>query len=181
MDRKMAYETQGDLGTAHETELSEALERLKREHDDLLRALNGLYAKARLAERETDPKRALPLLLQLRLGVTAFLEELERHSEWEEHELYPFLNDYFHRKHAPSIVPSLWMLEKDHELATDNLNSYLKAVRVIESNPDAMLPSQAAGYLIHACRILQEHLRQEEQLVFPMTEQVLTDMDYLFS
>lgn len=181
MNMKMSYETQVDLGTAHETELSEALDRLKREHDDLLRGMNELYAQARLAEREAVPKRALPLLLQLRLKVQALSEELERHSVWEEHELYPFLNDYFHRKHSPSIVPSLWMLEKDHELATDNLNSFLKAVHVIENNPEAMLPSQAAAYLIHACRILQEHLRREEQIVFPMTEQILTDMDYLFS
>ncbi|WP_179136156.1 hemerythrin domain-containing protein [Paenibacillus sp. 32352] len=181
MNMKMSNETQADLGTAHETELSEALDRLKREHDDLLHGLNELYAQARQVEREADHERTLPLLLQLRLRVQAFSEELERHSEWEEHELYPFLNDYFHRKHVPSIVPSLWMLEKDHELASDNLNAFLKAVHVIENNPEAMLPSQATAYLIHACRMLQEHLRQEEQIVFPMTEQILTDMDYLFS
>ncbi|WP_282942733.1 hemerythrin domain-containing protein [Paenibacillus sp. RC67] len=181
MNMKMSYETHVDLGTAHETELSEALDRLKLEHDDLLRGLNELYGQARLVEREDDLTQALLFLLQLRVKVVAFSVELERHSEWEEHELYPFLNDYFHRKHSPSIVPSLWMLEKDHELVTDNLNSFLKAVHVIENNSGAMMPSQAAAYLIHACRILQEHLRKEEQIVFPMTEQILKDMDYFFS
>ncbi|NOU91766.1 hemerythrin [Paenibacillus sp. LMG 31456] len=170
-----------ESGTAHSTELSAALDRLTQEHGELMQVLLDMESQARQLEQETDMSKALPSLLHLRLWVKAFMQELERHSEWEKKELFPFLNNYFHQELSPSMIPSFWALEKDHELAEEYIQYFLRAVHEVKQESELGQLHQALAYLIHACRILKEHLAKEEQLVFPMTEQVLTDLDYLFS
>ncbi|WP_036745294.1 hemerythrin domain-containing protein [Paenibacillus sp. UNC451MF] len=177
----MPYKPQAVEGTAHYTELSELVERLKQEHAELMQVLLDMKEQSIQAEQEHDKGKARGMLVHLRLWAMAFQEELNRHSEWEEQELYPFLNVYFHKHNRPTIVPSLWMLEKDHELAMDHLNSFFRAVHALKPDSDAMQIKRAGAYLTHACRILIDHLEKEEQFVFPLTERVLTDIDYLFS
>src|SRR4051794_25676713 len=106
-----------ESGTAHLTVLSEALDRLKQEHEELMQVLLEMEAQALELKQEEDITKAMSSLMHLKLWTAAFMEELERHSNWEEKELFPFLHDYFHKEMAPSIIPSFWMLEKDHELA----------------------------------------------------------------
>jgi len=172
---------QADPGTAHITELSVRMERLKQEHEELKQVLAEMEIQSVQAEQETDKHRALGQLLHLRLWTLAFKEELDRHSEWEEKELFPFLNTYFHRSSLPAVTPSFWSLEKEHELAMSYMQSFLRSVHALRSDADAMRMKQAAAYLSHACRMLKAHLEKEEQVVIPMTEKVLTDMDSLFS
>ncbi|MFD0681266.1 MULTISPECIES: hemerythrin [unclassified Paenibacillus] len=170
-----------ESGTAHSTELSAALDRLTQEHGELMQILLDMEDQAKLAEQETDKRKTIQSLLHLRLWVKAFMQELERHSDWEKEELFPFLNSYFHQQSSPSMIPSFWALEKDYELAEEYIQYFLRAVHEIGEDSELVQLHQALAYLIHACRILKEHLAKEEQLVFPMTEQVLTDLDYLFS
>jgi hemerythrin-like domain-containing protein len=160
------YET----GTAHVTELSESLERLRREHNELKQVLQEMETQARQVEQEPEKALSMKILLDLRLWTLAFREELERHSNWEEKELFPFLNQYFKSKKSPVMNPSFWALEKDHELADEYMQSFLRAVHALKANPEAMRLNQAAAYLVHACRILKEHLDKEELLIVPMTE-----------
>ncbi|WP_248925929.1 hemerythrin domain-containing protein [Paenibacillus hamazuiensis] len=178
---RITYQSLPESGAAHLTELSLSLDRLKQEHDELMQVLVELENKAKQVEQEDDTDTAIRLLLHLRLWTHAFKEELERHSNWEEKELFPFLNRYFRRQSAPSIIASFWTMEKDHELAADYLQSFLRAVHMARRDTEIERLHQTALYLIHACRILKEHLEKEERLIFPMTEEVLTDMDYLFS
>ncbi|MFE5323970.1 hemerythrin domain-containing protein [Paenibacillus sp. NPDC056579] len=167
--------------SAHVTELSALVDRLKEEHAELMQVLDEMEQQSVQAEQETDKSRAIGSLLHLRLWATAFQEELQKHSDWEERELYPFLNVYFHKHNKPSIVPSLWMLEKEHELAMDNMNSFFRAVHALRPDSDAMLIKRAAAYLTHSCRIMKEHLEKEQQFIFPLTDRALTDIDFLFS
>ncbi|MCS7460256.1 hemerythrin domain-containing protein [Paenibacillus doosanensis] len=175
------FQPREEYTSAHVTELSELVDRLKREHGELLQVLRDMAEQSVLAERERDPVKARGTLLHLRLWAMAFQEELERHSHWEEKELYPFLNLYFHKYKRPSVVPSLWMLEKEHERAMDHMNSFFRAVHALKSDSDALPVKRAAAYLTQACRILTDHLEKEEQIIFPLTDQVLTDVDFLFS
>ncbi|OXM84013.1 hemerythrin domain-containing protein [Paenibacillus rigui] len=177
----MPMKPQADSGTAHITELAVVLDRLKQEHSELMQVLTEMEEQAVQAELETDKHRALGSLLHLRLWTLAFKEELDRHSEWEEKELFPFLNAYFRHSAFPTVMASFLSLEKDHELAMNYMQSFLRSVHALKSDSDAMRMKQAAALLTHACRILRSHLEKEEQLVFPMTEKVLTDIDSLFS
>ncbi|TVX99013.1 hemerythrin domain-containing protein [Paenibacillus cremeus] len=173
--------SQLESSEAHGTELSAALDRLKQEHGELMQDLLELENEAKQAGQESDFDPAIRLLTHLRFRTQAFMNEMEQHSRWEEQELFPFLNGYFHQQTAPSIAASFWRLEKEHELAGEYLQSFLKETDGLRRDSKLEQLHHAAAYLIHACRILKEHLEKEEQLVFPMTEEVLTDLDYLFS
>lgn len=177
----MPYKPQVDSGTAHITELSVLMERLKEEHIELRQVLDDMESQAVQAELEADKHRALASLLHLRLWTLAFKEELDRHSEWEERELFPFLNAYFNKSKVPTMTPSLWSLENDHELAMSYMQSFLRSVHGLKSDSDAMRMKQTAAYLTQACRMLRNHLEKEELIVYPMAEKVLTDIDSLFS
>jgi len=178
----MMYDkTQVEPESAHITELSLMVDRLKEEHGELMQVLLDMERQSIEAEREPDKGKAIQALLRLRLWAAAFQEELQKHSDWEEKELYPFLNIYFHKSSKPSIVPSIWMLEKEHELAMDNMNSFFRAVHALKPDSDDAAIRRAAAYLTHSCRILKDHLDKEQQFILPLTDQALTDLDYLFS
>lgn len=73
------------------------------------------------------------------------------------------------------------MLEIDYELAKAYLDSFTEVVETLTFSAD---PNQLAGsveHLLLACHILGGNLQKEEQLVYPMSEQILTDLDYFFS
>lgn len=173
----MYQKTRVEMTKAPMTAISEGLERLKQEHGELKQVLMEMEKQAKQVESAPERFGALQSLLNLRLWALAFREELERHSNWEELELFPFLTSYIERKMSPSILPSFWSLEKDHELADEHMQAFLRSVHLLKANPEAMGYNQAAAYLIQACHILQEHLTKEEQLVFPLTQQVLDDIN----
>ncbi|SFK77811.1 Hemerythrin HHE cation binding domain-containing protein [Paenibacillus sp. 1_12] len=167
-----------EMSKAPVTALSEGLERLKQEHGELKQVLLEMEKQAKQVESAPEHMGAMQSLLNLRLWALAFREELERHSNWEELELFPFLTSYIERKMSPSLLPSFWSLEKDHELADEHMQAFLRSVHLLKANPEAMSFKQAAAYLVQACHILQDHLAKEEQLVFPLTQQVLDDINY---
>jgi iron-sulfur cluster repair protein YtfE (RIC family) len=118
------------------------------------------------------------------------LRELKRHSVWEEEELFPILMHYSHKKIEPTIMPSLWVLEKDHELAVQYIESFVQASSALlhtlrlEPLSGADLQREMKGgcdCLTQGCFILTAHFQMEEELLFPLAEDILTDMDYLFS
>lgn len=166
-----------EMSKAPVTALSEGLERLKQEHGELKQVLLEMEKQAKQVESAPEQVGAMQSLLHLRLWALAFREELERHSNWEEQELFPFLASYIQRKMSPSILPSFWSLEKDHELADEHMQAFLRSVHWLKANRKAMSLKQAAAYLVQACHILQDHLAKEEQLVFPLAQQVLDDIN----
>jgi hemerythrin-like domain-containing protein len=172
---------QAESGEARHTEISVAMDRLKDDHMMLKQVLQDIHAEAKQIEAESDPRKTLNKLLHLRLWASAFTEELTRHSRWEEEELIPFLDVYFQSKKAPSVTSAFKMLEKDHDLANVYLKSFLRSVHQLKADSSLAQMKQAAAYLFLACRVYMEHLNKEEQLIFPLMEQILTDLDYLFS
>jgi hemerythrin-like domain-containing protein len=170
-----------ELGIAHMNALSEAMERLKQEHAELKLVLQEMEKQAVHIEASSDKQLSLQSLLHLRLWTLAFREELERHSNWEEEELFPFLNIYFNSNQVTSMAISICSIEKEHELAEQHIQSFLRAVHMLKANPEAISLDQAAAFLVHACRILQEHLVKEEEIFFPVAERILMDLDCLYS
>lgn len=129
-------------------------------------------------------------IIELREEAELLLRELKRHSTWEEEELFPVLMHYSHKKIEPTIMPSLWVLEKDHELAVQYIESFIQAssallhTRRLEPVRGADLQHELKGScdcLTQGCFILIAHFQMEEELLFPLAENILTDMDYLFS
>jgi regulator of cell morphogenesis and NO signaling len=169
------------IASSNPAGLTFATERLKEEHEDLRATLKILETNAKEVILLEDSTRGLQALQELRKQTQQFMEKLEQHSDWEEQELFPFLQQYFHRQPAPSIMPSFWVLEKDHQLGISFIESFNEAV--IEVSPIVVKKqlAEAASNLLQACLILNDHFTMEEQLIYPLTEKVLTDLDYFFS
>jgi iron-sulfur cluster repair protein YtfE (RIC family) len=162
----MPYKPPVNVEMARTADLPELLNRLKQDHEELLQVLAEMEIKAVQTEQETDRNRAMTGLLHLRLWTLGFKEELHRHSEWEERELFPLLhlNGQGHNPH--SEASALDDLEKEHELAMHFMDTFLRAVHALKSDPEALSVKQTAEYLTFACRIYKNHLEQEEQLIF---------------
>lgn len=169
------------IASSNPDELAFASDRLRGEHEELRGKLRMLETIAKELMVLEDSVKGIQLIQELRKQTDQFVEELDRHSDWEEQELFPFLLTYFHRQPAPSMMPSFWVLEKDHQLGMSFIQSFQEAV--IEVTPLVVKKQLAdvAAHLLQACLILNDHFTMEEQLVFPLMENVLTDLESFFS
>ncbi|MBA2942613.1 hemerythrin domain-containing protein [Paenibacillus sp. CGMCC 1.16610] len=169
------------LASSNPAKLAYATDRLADEHEQLRRQLRSLEASAKEVSWIDDTAEGMHILQDLRLKAAHFEEELERHAAWEEQELYPFLINYFHSQQAPTIMPSFWVLEKDHQLGVSFLHSFKEAVVDITPIFNKKQLTETASYLLQACLILNDHLTMEEQFVLPLTDRVLMDLESFFS
>lgn len=166
---------------AHPTELFHALVRLKEDHEALKQTIERMKQQAMDVFEGCDAALQVRTLRALQQDTTQLLAKLEEHSAWEEQVLFPFLNEYFHKSDGPSIIPSFWVLEKDHELANVYLDAFTDLAERLTVSDDNGKIIGAAEHLAQACHILKGHLQMEEELVYPLTDQILTDVDYFFS
>lgn len=176
----MTIEQSPMMQSARPTLFVEAVDRLKAEHDELRALLYNIRNKGNGVASASTIAAARARLQELRSDVTAMMKKLQQHADWEERELFPMLSRYFHRMYAPSILPSIWVMEKDHQLAELFVQSFMESVNgYLAGQPIPV--KETVSHLVQACLILTEHLNLEEEVVYPMTEQILTDLDSLFS
>ncbi|WNR44223.1 hemerythrin domain-containing protein [Paenibacillus roseipurpureus] len=169
------------LASSNPAVLSYATERLKEEHQHLRSQLKLLEVNAKEVILIEDTEKGLHLLQHLRSQTAQLMNMLERHAKWEDEELFPFLMGYFHRESVPTIMPSFWVLEKDHQLGVSFIQSFNETV--INLTPLVVKKQlvEAASHLVQACLILNDHFTMEEQLILPLTEKVLMDLESFFS
>ncbi|MFC0212212.1 hemerythrin domain-containing protein [Paenibacillus chartarius] len=159
----------------------EAAVRLKEEHQLLRDRIVRIQTCARSIYAELDPERSRIILEVLQLRMEDFMSQLHKHSEWEEKEVFPVIEIYNRRMFKPSITPSIWVMEKDHELADLFVASFNETVDALPMVCSVELARKAAANLDQACLILLEHLELEEELIFPLADELLTDIDYFYS
>lgn len=169
------------IASSNPVELAFATDRLSEEHEALREKLRMLETSAKELIISDVSEKGVRMIQQLQKQTDQFMDELARHSEWEESELFPFLLAYFQRQPAPSILPSFWVLEKDHQLGVSFIQSFNEAVAELAPFITKKRLAEAVAHLVQACLILNDHITMEEQLIFPLTEKVLTDLDYFFS
>lgn len=155
-------------GEAPYTELTSAMDRFKEDHSMLRQILRDIQLEAGPIEKESDPKQALGKLKHLRLWISAFNEELNRHFRWEEEEFIPLLNVYVQSRNVPSIASDFRVMEKEHELANSYMMSFLRSVHQLKEESPLALMNKAASYLLMACEVFLQHLDNEEKLIRPL-------------
>jgi hemerythrin-like domain-containing protein len=138
-------------------------------------------AVAKSVYQEDDPKRSRMTLRILKLRMTDFIDQLHEHSVCEEREVFPVIDLYFRRLMKPSITPSIWVMEKEHELADLFVKSFMEAVDALSERSSSEQNRQTAAHLVQACLILTEHFELEEELIFPLADEMLTDIDFFYS
>ncbi|CAG7625893.1 hemerythrin domain-containing protein [Paenibacillus allorhizosphaerae] len=145
-----------------------AFARLRNEHNHLYDVIDCLETMAsqlkNVAERNVRRER----LKELRDTTLALLAELDEHSDWEDTQLFPFLTEYSQLPIRPVVTTSLWMLEKEQELAAMYFHLFLEETEQIFRNPDPSGIGRCTEQLLQACRLVKSHLQMEEETIYPL-------------
>ncbi|UFJ41761.1 hemerythrin domain-containing protein [Brevibacillus humidisoli] len=155
-------------GQGEQVRLCKALAQLKREHGPLRAQMDAFADEAAVVDKdqaETDWGKRLWLL---REKVDAFVQELEPHSEREEGTLFPLMAKYIGWQGGPIAV-----MEHEHELAKRYLKMFLEAVEQLKEPVDAARAKEIASYALQAHAVLTDHFMKEENVLFPMAENML--------
>lgn len=151
-------------------QLSQGLQLLKSEHGPLNEAKAEMNNLARDYAQNTEPSQYKESLLHLRTIVTNFFDELHVHSEKEEGYLFKMMEKYIGKESGPLVV-----MEYEHDEAKRNIHEFLAGT---ENITEPIQPETFEKLLIHVMTtydVLTSHFMKEEQVLFPMAEQYLTE------
>ncbi|WP_249179138.1 hemerythrin domain-containing protein [Brevibacillus sp. NL20B1] len=148
--------------------LCEPLAQLKREHGPLREQMDAFAREAAEIGADQETTDWTAQLAALKQKVEAFVRELDPHSEREEGALFPLMAKYIGRQMGPIAV-----MEYEHELAKQNLKKFLEAVEQLEGTADAGRAKEIASYALQAHAVLTDHFMKEENVLFPMAENML--------
>ncbi|AGA57377.1 hypothetical protein Theco_1211 [Thermobacillus composti KWC4] len=150
--------------------LCEPLARLQLEHGPLREQMNAFAREAAEIGQDGGITDWSGRLAELKRKVDAFVSELDPHSEREEGTLFPLMAKYIGRETGPIAV-----MEYEHDLAKANLKKFREAVEQLEGAVDAERAKDIASYAIQAHAVLTEHFMKEENVLFPMAENILNE------
>jgi len=152
-------------------QLCAPLQQLKQEHIPLRIAMDAFHATA-----ETlliDPGTARNDSFAALYGQVAdFTEQLKKHSRKEDDGLFPLM-----AKYIGSVVGPIAVMTYEHEQAEQNLQRFLDAAGERESGSENEDAATIVGYAVQAYSILTQHFNKEEQVLFPMAENILSPED----
>lgn len=157
------------MGNTNNMQLSPALAQLKEEHLPLRAQMEEFYALASAIGQDEQTTNWAEALIALQQKAVAFVGKLDPHSLLEEDILFPMMAQFIGRETGPIAV-----MEYEHDQAKKNLKQFMEAM---EQLPDEVNLDQAkaiAAYLMNAYVILTEHFMKEENVLFPMAEQMLS-------
>ncbi|WP_426452156.1 hemerythrin domain-containing protein [Paenibacillus sp. S-38] len=156
--------------------LGPAWRRLTEEHRSLGEKVCTLEAKIRAAGVDRGGHGSYPdrlLLDDLHRDAAVLRAELDLHSMWETDDLFPRLMELFCTPEGHIIVTSLWMLEKEHELADEFFDSFFQGVSGLKAGGRGAVLSRVLEDLMQAIRLVREHLEAEEELLLPLMQESL--------
>lgn len=155
--------------------LNSGIEQLREEHISLKHQMSDFCTTAKALGQDPAVIDWRDEVRGLREAVKLFMGEMEQHSVWEDEVLFPKVQEYTGRDMGPVAV-----MEHEHELAKMNVERFLE-----KTGADAPLSGEqakeAASYLLQAYVILTDHFAKEEEVLFPLAEQMLTDIEQFFS
>lgn len=166
---------------AHPTEFHDIVERSKAERKELFDFLTRIEVKAHEISGIYKREIQLQLLRDLLKENNPLSKRLNTYVIRQRKTVYPFLIQYFNLCASPSIHLSFWKLERDLGLAENYMESFTDAIDFLSFKADAKQLTGILGHLSQACQLMREYLREDDILVTPLSEEVLTDMDYFYS
>ncbi|MCL6458919.1 MAG: hypothetical protein K6T85_13010 [Gorillibacterium sp.] len=163
------------------TELSEVFEQMQQEHEELsllLVILKQMAAETSEADRRSHSFHAMTSLKQ---STVLFMNRFEDHLQWGKNELFPLVSVYAGTSCVSSIMTSIREMGNNYDLAVRYVNSFLQL-----SESEYMIETPEGlevtwSNMLRAMVILSDYLELEKNKVFPLADQLLTDIDYLFS
>ena len=159
--------------TGRPSDMVEAVRRLRDEHSDLRQTIERIEAAAARADRMAAVSAAANEISGVKQPLVAFMHALERHAAWEEENLIPLIEEHMPRSHESAVRDSIWVMEKDHQMATVYLRVFLERLNEFGDRPNAGVVADAVRCLLQGCVLLKEHFRIEEQTIFQAVEQLV--------
>ncbi|MEH7414225.1 hemerythrin domain-containing protein [Neobacillus drentensis] len=155
------------FGSLAEEELSEGLARLRSEHPGLRAQMDGLYSLTEKIAQDIDVEENFDKLI---FKVKEFKGNLDPHSEREEGVLFPMMGAYIGTTSGPIAV-----MEYEHDQAKSNIASFLDNAEVGGTTTDEK--KKLTVLVQNAYLILTDHFNKEENVLFPMAERMLSDLE----
>ncbi|MBN2908887.1 hemerythrin domain-containing protein [Polycladomyces sp. WAk] len=149
--------------------LCPALTRLKQEHIPLREQMEQLYQSAEGVGDDTHIADWQGALHELREKAVRFERELHAHSEREEKYLFPMMASYIGRESGPLMV-----MEYEHQKGKEYLQTFIAKIDQATAPVDTEKAKKIGLFMIQAYNILSQHFMKEENVLFPMAEQLLS-------
>lgn len=113
-------------------------------------------------------------LRDLRGRVKAFAAELESHAETEERALFPTVMLYAEPEDSVQDI-----MCRDHRLALQYLKAFLNELNMMVSPICRTDAIRLMTLLMNGHDLLLDYFQEEERHLFPLAEQIITDIEYL--
>ncbi len=150
-----------------QVELCEALQLLKHEHIALNVQKLDLYESANTLMKESSLENRLKILKELRSKMIAFKATLDLHSQKEEGHLFELMAQHIGRDHGPIVV-----MEMEHDQAKSLIKQFLTESEEMSSDSSFV---EVCNLVIEAFHVLTSHFMKEEQVLFPMAQNILSE------
>lgn len=170
----MVNETAMQLIEANVPKLQQIFDRLKEEHSALRKELDHVQEMANHMVCMQGSEESERILQDIRTEMAMFLQQLGDHEHWEEAEVLPVLGAYANQNIEPTFLTSTWVLEEGHKEAERFVLSFLTYAEQCKALDSAKL-KKVISLLCVACAVSTEHLLSEEEMVFPVADQMLSD------
>ncbi|XYG88855.1 hemerythrin domain-containing protein [Heyndrickxia coagulans] len=152
------------VGGASDVALCAGLNQLKNEHGHLNERKRALYETAgQIINGELENKREA--LDALRKGTESFSAQLKHHAEREENVLFTMMARYIGRENGP-----IAMMEYEHDEAEKYIEIFLNGTKIMDEDQAEVL----ASYIVQMYELLTNHFFKEENVLFPMAENLLS-------
>lgn len=151
-----------------------AVDQLRNEHVELKTNLVLLEKKWQQIEAETDKAKQFQLIQDSAQRVEAYLKILHAHAEWEDNVMFPMVSMYF-QANADQVAA----IEADHAQAEVDFRTFINEARGVEQHFKSEQVQIIGMRLLHACRLFNDHFVIEEEIIFPLAEEILEDIDYM--
>ncbi|WP_246140786.1 hemerythrin domain-containing protein [Bacillus marasmi] len=147
--------------------LSEGLAQLKCEHIPLLEKLHGLFDICSKIDKNEAVKENFA---QLEPAVSTFIAELEPHSEREERILFRMMERYLGVGMGPIAV-----MEHEHTQAKLLIGRFFEKTAEKRDHLSLDEMKECSDFIKNAYFTLTDHFSKEENVLFPMAENMLSD------
>ena len=161
-------------------QLDHHLIKLREDHQQFRKVIEGWERAAENADLAHTIMEAASILCGLKLEMRAFRKRLNAHANWEETCLLPLFSQFLSRMQNPTMIASLWVIEKEQALANEYWQSFEDAIHTFSFQAHAIDVAEAIQSLQVACEIEKNHLTMEEQIMFSLADELLVDLEILY-
>jgi hemerythrin superfamily protein len=145
--------------------------------------VSGLLARADQVQISENLISGLSLLQGIRMDVKMLMKDLVHHERWEEENVFPLTSKYYKQHLRPSIIPSISVLEKEHDLVKQCFQPFLNlSEEILVHTPVTDLRIYGKlrlciVYLYQGGSLLKEHFELEEGLIYPLLDEILAEVE----